>query len=170
MKGNKQKSIELAFLLRHDKNYNFDEHGWRSVSDLIENHGYSIELLNDIVENNNKKRYEFSDDRKYIRARQGHSIDVDVELEERIPPDVLYHGTSYNAFPSIREEGIMKRGRLYVHLSDNVKTATSVGSRHGDAVVITVNAKKMVEDGIKFYLSRNGVWLTDYVDPKYFKF
>lgn len=170
MKDNKQKSIELAFLLRHDKDYDFDEHGWRTVSDLIDNHGYSIELLKDIVENNNKKRYEFSEDRKYIRARQGHSIDVDVELEESTPPDILYHGTSSDVVPAIQKEGITKRSRLYVHLSDNIKTATSVGARHGNAVVLVVNTKKMKEDGIKFYLSRNGVWLTDYVDPKYLKF
>ena len=100
MEKYKQKSIELAYLLRHDKDYSFDEHGWREVSDLIDNYGYSIELLKDIVENNNKKRYEFSEDGNYIRARQGHSIDVDVELEESTPPDILYHGTSSDAVPS----------------------------------------------------------------------
>lgn len=83
----------LAFLLRHDKNYQFDEHGWREISDLITNHGYTMDELKEIVETNNKQRYEFSEDMTHIRARQGHSVQVDVELEEKLPPDLLYHGT-----------------------------------------------------------------------------
>ena len=57
--------------------------------------------------------------------------------------------------------------RQYVHLSDNYTTAVSVGSRHGSAIVVTIDAKKMANDGCKFYLSNNGVWLTDYVKPDY---
>ena len=168
---NTKKSVELAFLLRHDKSYAFDEHGWREVNDLIKNHGYTMDMLDDIVENNNKKRYEYSADRKYIRARQGHSINVDVELEEATPPDILYHGTVESVVPLIKKEGIKKQSRLHVHLSSNIATATTVGARHGsDNVVLPVNTKNMKKDGIKFYLSRNGVWLTDYVDPKYLIF
>ena len=85
----------LSFLLRHDKNYPFDEHGWREISDLITNHGYTMDELKEIVETNNKQRFEFSEDMTRIRARQGHSVQVDVELEEKLPPDVLYHGTWY---------------------------------------------------------------------------
>lgn len=168
---NTKKSVELAFLLRHDESYAFDEHGWREVDDLIKNHGYTMDMLDDIVENNNKKRYEYSADKKYIRARQGHSINVDVELEEATPPDILYHGTVESVVPLIKKEGIKKQSRLHVHLSSNIATAMTVGARHGsDNVVLPVNAKNMKKDGIKFYLSRNGVWLTDYVDPKYLKF
>lgn len=171
MEKYKQKSIELAYLLRHDKEYGFDKHGWREVDDLIKNHGYTKEMLEDIVETNSKKRYEFSEDRKRIRARQGHSVNVDVELEEKLPPDILYHGTVESVVPSIKKEGIKKQSRLHVHLSADVATAVTVGARrNGKNVVLSVDTKKMREDGIKFYQSRNGVWLTDYVDPKYLVF
>ena len=102
-----------------------------------------------------------------IRARQGHSIEVDVELEEAIPPDVLYHGTAKEYADSILKQGILKDKRLYVYLSPTVETATKVGQQHGESVVLAIDAKWMSEDGNKFFLSRNGVWLTDYVDPKY---
>lgn len=158
---------ELSFLLRHDKDYQFDEHGYREVSDLIENHGYTFELLEAIVETNNKKRYEFSEDKSKIRARQGHSINVNVELKECTPPDVLYHGTAIRFIDSIEEEGIKKMSRQYVHLSKDKETAFNVGKRHGRPCVIVINTKKMVEDGVKFYLSNNNVWLTEFVDRKY---
>lgn len=163
----KHKSIELAFLLRHDKSYEFDKHGWREVDDLLKNHGYTLDMLKDIVENNEKKRYEFSEDKRFIRARQGHSINVDVELDERIPPEFLFHGTSEDVVDKILKEGIKKQSRLYVHLSDEPGMAKKVGERHGKSAVLVVESGKMSKDGIKFYMSRNNVWLTDYVDPKY---
>lgn len=157
----------LAYLLRHDKEYHFDKHGWRDVSDLVSNHGYTMELLDEIVETNNKKRYEYSTDKKKIRARQGHSVNVDVELKEQVPPDVLFHGTSEAASKFIMKEGIVKGTRLHVHLSVNEETAISVGKRHGKPVVLMVDSKRMSEDGVKFFLSNNGVWLTEFVDKKY---
>ena len=162
-----RKSKRLAFLLRHDEEYQFDEHGWREVSDLIANHGYTMELLDEIVEKNIKKRYEYSEDKSKIRARQGHSINVDVELKETTPPDILYHGTAETTVPAILKEGIIKGSRLHVHLSQTEETAVNVGKRHGKPTVLRIDAKQMSEDGIKFYLSNNGVWLTDYVSPKY---
>lgn len=164
------KGKHLAFLLRHDTEYKFDEHGWREVKDLIKNQGYTMKELEEIVETNNKKRYEFSEDKKKIRACQGHSIPVDVELKEATPPDILYHGTSKNCVGSIWENGITKQSRLHVHLSGDEETARKVGSRHGCPVVIFINTKQMKEDGIKFYLSNNNVWLTDFVDKKYLMF
>ena len=162
-----RKGKRLAFLLRHDKDYQFDEHGWREVSDLIANHGYTMELLDEIVETNNKKRYEYSEDKSKIRARQGHSVNVDVELKEVIPPDILYHGTAETTLSAIMKEGVIKGSRLHVHLSQTEETALNVGKRHGKPVVIRINAGQMNQDGIKFYLSNNGVWLTEYVSPKY---
>lgn len=158
---------QLSFLLRHDKNYKFDEHGYRTVQDLIDNYGYSIEELDDIVETNDKKRYEYNEDKSLIRARQGHSVNVDVDLKEMVPPDILYHGTTTRFYSDILKDGIKKMNRQYVHLSDNYTTAVSVGSRHGSAIVLTIDAKKMTNDSCKFYLSNNGVWLTDYVKPDY---
>ena len=162
-----RKGKRLAFLLRHDKDYQFDEHGWREVSDLIANHGYTMELLDEIVETNNKKRYEYSEDKSKIRACQGHSVNVDVELKEVLPPDILYHGTAETTLSAIMKEGIIKGSRLHVHLSQTEETALNVGKRHGKPVVIRINAGQMNQDGIKFYLSNNGVWLTEYVSPKY---
>lgn len=162
-----QKGKQLAYLLRHDTEYNFDEHGWREVSDLIANHGYTQEMLDEIVATNNKQRYEYSEDKTKIRARQGHSVQVDVELKEMTPPDILYHGTAVQYVDAILRDGIVKRKRLYVHLSQTEETARNVGKRHGEPVILKVDARKMSEAGIKFYLSNNGVWLTDYVGIEY---
>ena len=162
-----ERGKELSFLLRHDKEYAFDEHGWREVADLIERLGYTMDELEEIVATNDKKRYEFSDDRKCIRARQGHSVDVDVELKECVPPDTLYHGTAARFVDSILREGITKQSRLHVHLSADAATAFKVGKRHGTPSVLMVDAAAMVSDGFKFYMSNNGVWLTEYVPTKY---
>lgn len=158
---------KLSYLLRHDKSYAFDEHGWRKVSDLMTNHGFTLEELCEIVATNNKQRYEFSKDLTRIRARQGHSIQVDVELAEAMPSDILYHGTDKSFIDSIMKQGILKGKRLYVHLSTTIDMVTKVGERHGEPTVLVIDAKRMHEDGIKFFLSRNDVWLTDFVDAKY---
>ncbi len=163
------KSRKLAYLLRHDRNYDFDEHGWREVADLLDCHGFTMDELYEIVKTNNKQRFEFSEDEKLIRARQGHSIKVDVELEEKLPPAVLYHGTAEENVESILSLGITSRTRLHVHLSAQIETAINVGKRHGTPVVFVVDAQKMSEDGIAFYQSRNGVWLTSNVPSKYLK-
>ena len=163
----KRKSQKLAFLLRHDINYAFDEHGWRDIEDLIRNYGYTMELLENIISTNNKQRYEFNEDRTMIRARQGHSINVDVELAEAIPPQVLYHGTSVNSLVSIMTKGLTPGKRLHVHLSSDVEAAQKVGRRHGELIVLRIDARRMENDGVKFFLSNNGVWLTDYVAPEY---
>jgi len=161
----------LAFLLRHDKEGFekglIDKNGWRKVDELIKSHQYTKELLEEIVETNDKQRYEFNKDKTKIRARQGHSIDVDVELKEELPPDVLYHGTSSKFLESIYKQGILKGKRQHVHLSSDIETAKKVGARHGNPVVLSINTKKMKEDGIKFFKSNNNVWLTEYINQKY---
>lgn len=166
-----QKGQRLAYLLRHDaealEQGKIDGHGWRMVDELARL-GYSRELLDEIVASNNKQRYEYSADGKMIRARQGHSINVDVELTEATPPDVLYHGTATCFLESIYANGLVAGNRLYVHLSSDEATAINVGSRHGAAVVIKIDCRKMLDDGCKFYLSNNGVWLTKQVLTKYF--
>lgn len=167
-----KKGKHLAFLLRHDKEGFekglIDKNGWRNVDELIKSHQYTKELLKEIVETNNKQRYEFNKDESKIRARQGHSINVDVELKEEMPPDVLYHGTSTKYLGSIYEKGILKGSRLYVHLSSDINTANNVGKRHGGkTVILKINSKKMYEDGIKFFISNNNVWLTDFIGSRY---
>ena len=161
----------LAKLLRHDKEAfeqgKIDDHGWRMVEELARL-GFTRELLDVIVATNNKQRYEYSPDGNMIRARQGHSINVDVELTETTPPDVLYHGTATRFLESIYAEGLIPGNRLYVHLSADEATAVKVGARHGTSFVLKIDCRKMVADGCKFYLSNNGVWLTKQVLPEYF--
>ena len=165
------KGKHLAFLLRHDsdafKAGLIDKNGWRSVSELIKEQGYTRQLLEEITDTNEKKRYEFNLDKSKIRARQGHSIPVDVELKESVPPDVLYHGTASRFVDSILKNGILSGSRLYVHLSTDKETAIKVGSRHGTPEVLKVDAKAMYVDGYQFFISNNDVWLTKEVPTKY---
>lgn len=150
-----------------------DEHGWANVNELIEgiNKTQSIDmmLLEKIVSEDEKQRYSFNEDKTLIRANQRHSIPVDVELEMKNPPDILWHGTGEKYVTAIKEQGLISKSRLYVHLSSNYDTAVTVGSRHGKCVVFQVDTKRMSEDGYKFYLSVNGVWLTKEVPIEYLK-
>ena len=166
----------LSLVLRHEPGaagITLDEHGWADVEELlsgVRRTGRQIDLdtLERIVRENNKQRYSFNDDHTKIRANQGHSLHVDVELKEAQPPRYLYHGTASRFLPAIRQEGIRKMGRQHVHLSGDFQTALAVGRRHGAPVVITINAEAMARDGVTFYLSANGVWLCEYVSPEYF--
>lgn len=166
----------LSLVLRHDPGaagITLDEHGWADVEQLlagVNRTGRKIDLptLERIVRENNKQRYSFSGDRTKIRANQGHSVQVDVELKEAEPPKYLYHGTASRFLPSIRAEGIRRMSRQYVHLSGDFETAMAVGRRHGAPVVITIDAAAMARDGITFYRSENGVWLCEHVPVRYF--
>jgi len=168
-------SVFISLVLRHKPDaagIQLDEHGWANVDELLEgvnNTGRKIDMdmLEEIVMTDNKQRYSFNVDKTLIRANQGHSIPVDVELEEKQPPQYLYHGTADRFLKSIMSEGIKPMSRLYVHLSNDEETAVKVGKRHGKPVILKIRAKEMWKDGIKFYLSQNGVWLTKYVDKKY---
>lgn len=163
-----RKEKHLAYLLRHDKDYAFDEHGWREVCDLVENHDFSCEELEYIVANSSKQRFEFSENKLLIRARQGHSFPVDVQMDVVTPPEYLYHGTSVSKLPSIMEKGLLRMCRQYVHLSFDEVIAGEVGKRRkGEVLILKVAARKMWEDGHRFWLSRNGVWLTEAVPPEY---
>ena len=169
----------LSFLLRHKPEsieLNMDSEGWVNVNELIRkinfNTKYHINktILEEIVATDNKGRYVFKGkNNDFIRACQGHSIKtVDLKFEDVKPPEILYHGTSKNHYELIKASGIKPMTRQYVHLSGDYDTAVNVGSRHGEVVVLKINARKMYEEGLKFYKSENGVWLTDFVDTKYF--
>lgn len=170
-------SIFISRVLRHrpqEANIRLDEHGWADVTELlagINATGRKIdrEMLEEIVRTDKKQRYSFNEDGTLIRANQGHSVPVDVELAEQEPPEYLYHGTADRFLESIREQGLLPMSRLYVHLSGNVETALTVGRRHGRPVVLKVHSGEMHRDGYKFYLSQNGVWLTKKVDVGYFE-
>lgn len=158
--------------LRHDPKsigITIDKYGWASVDKILSKLNITLDELKLIVELNDKERFAFSDDITKIRASQGHSIDVDLSLPE-VQPLVLYHGTSYDVLPLIKKEGIIKGKRQHVHLSDNVELATKVGSRHGKPIVLTIDTQSMIKDGLKIYISHNGVYLTHFIDTKYIKF
>lgn len=166
----------ISLILRHKPEtigITLDEHGWANVDELIEGisktHEINREILEEIVRTDNKQRYSFNEDKTLIRANQGHSIPVDVELEEVEPPKYLYHGTGEKYRESIDAEGLKPKSRLYVHLSEDIETATKVGSRHGKPVVYRVFASWMHKNGFRFYRSVNGVWLTKDVPTKYIK-
>ena len=173
-----QTSKFISLILRHKPEtigISLDEHGWADVRELIEginasgNYHLDMEMLEEIVRIDDKQRYSFNDDHTLIRANQGHSIPVDVELEEVIPPDILYHGTGEKYTASIDQQGLLPKSRLYVHLSADIETARKVGARHGRPVIYTVDCRQMTKDGFTFYLSRNQVWLTRSVPPVYLK-
>lgn len=165
----------LSLILRHQPEtigLKLDENGWADVEELRAKSAqkriyFTPEELDEVVETNNKKRFAFNEDKTQIRASQGHSINIDLSLEDVQPPDFLYHGTAEANISSILEKGIEKRTRQHVHLSADKETATKVGMRHGKPVILTIRTGKMFEEGILFYLSANGVWLTDFVDAKY---
>ena len=165
----------MSLILRHKPEVigiTLDEHGWANVNDLIcgiekNNPGFNMDILEQIVRTDSKQRYSFNDDKSLIRANQGHSVNVDVELKEKEPPEYLYHGTGEKYVKSINQDGLIPKSRLYVHLSKDIKTAENVGKRHGKEVVYRINSGQMYRDGYKFYLSENGVWLIKEVPVKY---
>lgn len=146
-----------------------DNQGWTDIELLIEKIKITREDLDYVVTNNSKKRFSISDNNQRIRANQGHSVNIELGLNEKIPPHVLYHGTAVNNLEKITSEGLSKMNRNHVHLSSDIDTAKQVGSRHGKPVVLVVDCEQMIAHDIKFYQSDNGVWLTDFVDPTYLK-
>ena len=162
----------LSMILRHrpeEASISLDEFGWADVDALLKGlkRDADINDLIEIVNTDNKNRFSFSEDMKKIRANQGHSINVSVQMSRLTPPDELFHGTAEKSVDSIMREGIRKMGRLYVHLSKDIDTAFNVGKRHGRPVIFRIDTGKMHEDGFVFYLSDNGVWLTDNVPVRY---
>ena len=178
MKYNDTKTSKfISLILRHKPeaiNKELRHDGYMLINDLIEgmnNKGYNITIndLDRIVREDGKQRYSFNSNKTMIRANQGHSIKVDIGLKEIIPPNILYHGTCIRVKDIILKEGIKKMSRQYVHLSKDIETAEKVGKRHGELLIFKINCEQMIKDNIKFYISENGVYLTDYVDSKYIK-
>ena len=163
----------ISYLLRHDpKDLNMDKNGYVLVDDLLKKIEVTKSDLDWIVENNDKKRFSYSEDGTKIRASQGHSIKVDTQLKTTRPPMILYHGTKLENLGSIQRTGLEKRNRLHVHLTDNLDTAHAVGKRYSKRfkpLILEINSGAMYADGFKFYLSENKVWLTDNVPFKYIK-
>lgn len=167
----------LSLVLRHKPEaigIELDENGWTEVDALIEKsnrHGieFDKETLKHIVETNSKKRFAFSDAFDRIRASQGHSVEIELGYTSQKPPQILYHGTGEKSVQSILNTGIEKQQRQQVHLSADIETAIKVGQRHGKPFVFKVLAEQMCNDKFEFFISDNGVWLTDNVPVKYLK-
>lgn len=193
---NKNTSKFISLILRHKPEMigiTLDEHGWADVRELIdginqsEGHTLDMEILEEIVQTDEKQRYSFNEDHTLIRANQGHSIPVDVELEEKTPPDILWHGTGEKYVASIDAQGLIPKSRLYVHLSSDRETAKKVGSRHGrcrartasasssrtahgsGTVIYEIDCRQMAADGYRFFESANHVWLTKEVPVRYLR-
>lgn len=164
----------MSMILRHRPEVigiRLDEHGWADVAELIEGIAkkkkFNREILEEIVRTDEKQRYSFNDDKTKIRANQGHSITVDLELEPAEPPEILWHGTAEKYVASIEKTGLRPGTRMYVHLSLDMQTAVKVGSRHGKPVIYQVKSGEMYRKGFRFYRSVNGVWLTIMVPVEY---
>jgi putative RNA 2'-phosphotransferase len=176
MKNENDISKFLCFILRHKPdaiNITLDDYGYAEIKELIENinkteYKLSFEQLKDIVYSDNKNRYSFNENLTKIRANQGHSIkNLILDLEEFIPLDVLYHGTSSKFIKNILEEGLLKKQRHHVHLTDDINIAKSVGDRRlkegNETIILEIDTKTMNTDNIKFYKSTNNIWLVDNV-------
>lgn len=169
----------LSYVLRHQPEaigLSLDKEGWAIINELIffsAKEGYVLDniLLREIVNGSDKKRFAISEDGLHIRAVQGHSTQqVNVTYKEKMPPDILYHGTASRFTSAIREKGLLPLSRQYVHLSSNEDTAIQVGLRHGEPVILVIKALHMHEQGYKFYQADNGVWLTKAIPNQFIKF
>ena len=168
-------SKHLSYILRHKPEsigLTLDVEGWADIDALISK-SKKVKMTREdiirVVNNSDKKRFIISANGQTIRANQGHSIKVDLGLKPTSPPANLFHGTATRFLESIQLEGLKKMNRHHVHLSKDEDTAAKVGVRHGKLQILTVDSKAMVEAGHLFYVSENGVWLTDYVPPQFLK-
>ena len=168
----------LSLVLRHKPELigiTLDSAGWTSVPELLRAcraYGQNLTLaeLHDVVASNDKRRFSLSRDGQMIRANQGHSLPVELGYSPAAPPDILYHGTVEMFLPSIRLEGLRKGARHHVHLSAVAEAARRVGGRRGKPIILKVESGRMHRDGLEFFVSANGVWLTEHVPPGYLIF
>jgi len=171
----KQLSKTLSYVLRHRPDsigVELETGGWISVATLLnalsqDGKPISLEVLHEIVAQSDKQRFELSDDGLRIRARQGHSVDVELGYEPATPPIVLYHGTATRNLDSIFEQGLLKSRRHHVHMSTNKQTMMQVAMRHGKPALLSVQSGQMHADGHAFFVTGNHVWLTEHVPPRY---
>lgn len=171
-------SKNMSLLLRHRPelgNLTLDEQGWVDINDLIAGLARrgiktSPNQVMEVIAINDKQRFAWDEEKNRVRANQGHSVNVELDLPVQEPPPLLYHGTVERFLPSIRKQGLTKRTRHHVHLSGDPQTAKKVGQRRGNPILLKVNAQQMHDEGHTFYRSENGVWLTESVPPSFLTF
>lgn len=167
MNNHIKESKRLAYLLRHSNLPDYN--GWVRVGVLLNEMSITLPILQGIVAEDTKGRFEFSEDESSVIALYGHSIDVDLELEPTTPPMILYHGTAEKYLENIMKDGLKPRKRNYVHLSETIDMAMQVGTRHGKPIVLAIDTAAMISVGYKFYKVQNGVWLTSEVPARFYK-
>lgn len=168
----------LSLVLRHKPErigLSLDQGGWAKVDELllkVNQAGVSLnkDLLQWVVDNNDKQRFCFSQDRQRIRANYGHSLPVDLDFAPSKPPEFLFHGTATRFVESIKRLGLVPKKRNHVHLSPDQQTALKVGGRHGQPIVLTIQTGRMYECGFHFFRSTNGIWLTERVPAEHILF
>lgn len=163
--GTMATSKKLSYLLRHSDVP--DDQGWIPLEKLVQDYDYTEQCVRQIVANDEKHRYEISDDDKSVRALYGHSNHVRIKYESSVPPAVLYHGTSRDRVDSILKDGLKPMSRQYVHISETIENAIEIGKRHGEPVVLAIDTQKVIGDGGCFYRVANGLWLTEGVKVPY---
>ena len=177
MNNLKKTSKFLSYILRHNPaeiGVELDEQGWVNINELIDkanSNGQNMTraLLDEVVQTNDKQRFAMSEDSKLIRANQGHSIKIDLDLLPESPPSVLLHGTAKKSIAAIKESGLKKMARHHVHLTENQAVACAVGQRYGKLILLEIDSKSMTEDGYIFFKTANGVWLVESVPIEYIK-
>ncbi len=161
----------LSLVLRHAPErfgLTLDPFGWAKIDDILKaKPSVTRDALLRVVGDNDKQRFTISEDGRRIRANQGHSVKVALDLVAEEPPAELYHGTVDRFLPAIRKSGLKSMKRHHVHLSHDVETATKVAQRRGEPIVLTIDAAAMHSNGLTFFRSKNGVWLTGKVASKY---
>lgn len=165
-------SIRISYLLRHNpENLKMDEYGFVSVKDLLVKLKITMSELESLVQNNNKQRFSFSDNKELIRANQGHSngLAPNLNLKEVNEEICLYHGTSLNSWNIIKESSIKPMARNYVHWTADINLAKKRAKQQSDndGIIITLKSKPYIDDGNKILLSDNKVYLTKEIDNKY---
>ncbi len=168
-------SKRLSYVLRHRPDsigVQLDDAGWVEIEQLLDGlalHGMaiSLELLTEVVDTNPKQRFEFSSDRSLLRARQGHSVSVDLGYEPVVSPERLFHGTPISSLDSILKTGLQKRRRHHDHMSTDRQLMLEVDRSRGTQLLNHIKSGQMQTDGYDFYVTGNNVWLTDHVPPEY---
>ena len=180
MNAQEQKRVSkfMSLVLRHQPDVaglSLEKSGWVEVNDLLtglaaNERQISLEELQTVVRENDKGRFEFDESGQRIRARQGHSVGVELRYTPKTPPEILYHGTPEKFVDAIRRKGLLKQQRHHVHLHADMKVASSVGQRRGKPIVLVIRSLAMHKRGRQFFVTSNNVWLTDHVPPDFIDF